>query len=107
MNEETLKEAAGPYNAALKENGYNYYLNLKYTPSYTRQESRANPIEKELNEAEPNHYAYCIFLGRNTRTMRMNVATNIGNNFFLLLNECVPKNNIRHKIFNRNTIKLS
>ena len=33
MNEETFKEAAGPYNAALKENGHNYTLN--YTPNPT------------------------------------------------------------------------
>ena len=37
----------------------------------------------------------------------MNVATNIGKNFFLLLNECFPKNSKLHKIINKNTIKLS
>ena len=37
----------------------------------------------------------------------MNVATNIGKNFFSLLNECFPKNSKLHKIINKNTIKLS
>ena len=46
--------AAGPFNAALKENGHNHIL--KYTPNHTRQEnSSANPITEEQNEAEPNH----------------------------------------------------
>ena len=29
VNEEMFKEAAGPYNAALKENGHNYTLKLR------------------------------------------------------------------------------
>ena len=54
VNEETLKKAAGPYNAALKENGHSY--TLKYTPNHTRQEnSRAYTLMEEQNGAEPNH----------------------------------------------------
>ena len=54
MNEETFKEAAGPYNAALKENGHNYIL--KYELNLTSQwNSRSNPIAEELNKAERNH----------------------------------------------------
>ena len=54
--------------------------------------------------------------GKNTRTRKitwfnppfsMNVATNIGKNFFSLLNECFPKTSKLHKIINKNTIKLS
>ena len=52
MNEETLKEAAGPYNAALKENGHNY--TLKYTPNHNRHEnSKANPRTEAHHE--PKH----------------------------------------------------
>ena len=36
-----------------------------------------------------------------------NVATNIGKDFFALLDKCFPKSNKLHKIINRNTIKLS
>ena len=114
MKKETFKEAAEPYNAALKENGHNCIL--KYTPNHTRQEnSRANPITEDQNEADPNHTA-CQKRGRNTKTRKLtwfnplfsiNVVTNIVKNFFLLLNECLPKNNKLHEIFNRNTIKLS
>ena len=54
--------------------------------------------------------------GKNTKTRKtiwfnppfsMNVATNIGKNFFSLLNECFPKNSKLHKIINKNTMKLS
>ena len=53
---------------------------------------------------------------RNTRTRNLTwfssafsmiVATNIGNNFFLLVNECFPKNRKLHMIINKNTMKLS
>ena len=47
VNEETFKEAAGPYNAALKENGHNY--TLKYTPNHNRHEnSKANQERKHI-----------------------------------------------------------
>ena len=54
VNEETFKEAAGPYNAALKENGHNY--TLKYTPKHNRHEnSKANRRTEEHHETEPKH----------------------------------------------------
>ena len=54
VNEETFKEAAGPYNAALKENGHNY--TLKYTPNHNRHEnSKANPRTEANHETEPKH----------------------------------------------------
>ena len=37
----------------------------------------------------------------------MNAATNIGKNFFSLLNECFSKNSKLHKNINKNTLKLS
>ena len=48
VNEETFKEAAGPYNAALKENGHNY--TLKYTPNHNRHE---NSKAKSSNAVRP------------------------------------------------------
>ena len=54
VNEETFKEAAGPYNAALKENGHNY--TLKYMPNHNRHEnSKANPRTEANHETEPKH----------------------------------------------------
>ena len=89
---------------------------MKYTPNHTRQEnSRANLIREEQNAAEPNH-TVCQKRGRKTRTRKitwfkasfsMKVATNFRKNFFLILNECFPKNNKLHKIFNGNTLKLN
>ena len=54
MNEKTFKEAAGPYNPALKENGHNY--TLKYTLNHNRHEnSKANPRTEAHHETEPKH----------------------------------------------------
>ena len=50
VNEQTSKEAAGPYNVALKENGHDYTLN--YTPNHTRP-CKANPKTEEYHQAEP------------------------------------------------------
>ena len=36
-----------------------------------------------------------------------NVKTNIGHKFLQAIDDCFPKNNPLHKIFNRNTLKLS
>ena len=114
VNGETFKEAAGPYNAALKENGHNY--TLKYMLNHNRREnSKANPRTEAHHETEPKHTG-CQKRGKNTRTRKMtwfnppfsvNVASNIGKNFFSLLNECFPKTSKLHKIINKNTIKLS
>ena len=107
-------QATGPYNAALQESGHNYALN--YTPNYNRHEnSEANPRTEEHHLTEPKHFG-CQKRGRNTRARKitwfnppfsMNAATNIGKNFFLLLNECFPKNSKLYKIINKSTIKLS
>ena len=52
VNEETFNEAAGPYNATLKDNGHYYTLN--YTPNHNRHEnSKTNPRTEEHHEAEP------------------------------------------------------
>ena len=114
VNEETFKEAAGPYNAALKENGHNY--TLKYTRNHNRHEnSKADPRTEAHHETESKHTG-CQKRGKNTRTRKMtwfnppvsmNVASNIGKNFFSLLNEYFPKTSKLHKIINKNTIKLS
>ena len=114
VNEEKFKEAAGPHNAALKENEHNY--TLKYTPNHNRHEnSKANPRTEAHHETELKHNG-CQKRGQNTRTRKitwfnppfsMNVATNIGKNFFSLLNECFPKTSELKKIISKNTIKLS
>ena len=89
---------------------------MNYTPNNNRHEnSKANPRTEEHHETEPKHTG-CQKRGEKTRTMKitwfnppfsMNVATNIGKNFFSLLNECFPKNIKLHKIIHKNTIKLS
>ena len=116
VNEETFKEAAGPYNATLKENGHNY--TLKYTPNHNRHENnKATETQERKNTMKRSQsIPDAKKRGKNTRTRKitwfnppfsMNVATNIGKNFLSLLNECLPKNSKLHKIINKNTIKLS
>ena len=107
-NEETFKKTAGPYNAALKENGH--ICTLNYTPNQNRHEnSKANSRTEEHHETEPKHTG-CQKRGKNTRTRKvtwfnppfsMNDATNIGKNFVF------PKKCKLHEIINKNSIKLS
>ena len=89
LKEETFKKAAGP---ALKENGHNYTLN--YKPNHNRHEnSKANPRTEEHHETEPKHTG-CQKKrekDKNKENNSMNFATNIGKNFFSLLNECFPQ----------------
>ena len=111
MNEETFKEAAGPYYAALKENGHNYTLN--YTPNHNRHKnSKANPRTEEHHKTELKHTG-CQKEGKHKNKKNNMVPppfqyeTNIAKNFFSLLNKCFSKNSKLHKIINKNTAKLS
>lgn len=40
-------------------------------------------------------------------TIQQNVKTNVGKLFLKLLDDHIPKSNILHKYFNRNTVKIS
>ena len=102
VNEETFKEATGPYNAALKENGH--------SPNHNRHEnSKANPRTEANHETEPKHTGWQK-KRENTRTRKktwfnppftMDVASNIGKKFLSLLNECFPKTSKLHKIIKK------
>ena len=77
------------YQEALDKSGYRYDLSYKVTPSQTRRRTRQRNI-----------------IWYNPPYSR-NVETNVGKCFLSLIDQHFPKANPLHKIFNRNTIKLS
>ena len=77
--------AAPPYQEALRKSGYNYNLNFDPQPSKDKRSRQRNILW-----FNPPYNA--------------NVATNIGHTFLKIIDECFPKNNPLHKIFNRNTV---
>ena len=77
------------YQEALDKSGYRYDLSYKVAPSQTRHRTRQRNI-----------------IWYNPPYSR-NVETNVGKCFLSLIDQHFPKANPLHKIFNRNTIKLS
>ena len=84
----SFDSAAPPYQEALRKSGYNYNLNFDPQPSKDKRSRQRNILW-----FNPPYNA--------------NVATNIGHTFLKIIDECFPKSNLLHKIFNRNTVKLS
>ena len=92
-NENVFNEAATLYTNALKESGFNY--NLKYSsPSEPNNDNQSKKSRKRK----------IIWFNP---PFSKNVKTNIGKIFFKLLAKHFPPTNNLHKIFNRNTIKIS
>ena len=77
------------YQDALNKAGYDHQLN--YNPSTDRNTTRKRT--RNIIWFNP--------------PFSKNVKTNIGKRFFALLDKHFPKDNKLHKIFNRNTVKLS
>ena len=91
-NEDIFNEAAPRYQDALKKSGYSYIL--KYSPI------DSNNVHSNHNRRSRN------IIWFNPPYSRM-VKTNIGKEFFKILDECFPQTNPLSKIFNRNKVKLS
>ena len=87
-NKASFDQAAPPYQKALDESKYNY--TLQYEP--TAPSKRKNRQRNILWYNPP---------------FSKNVSTNIGHRFLALVDKHFPKDHILHKIFNRNTIKIS
>ena len=77
-----------PYQEALKNSGYDYKLHFNH------QATRENRSR--------NRKVICF-----NPLYSSNVTTNIGHKFLNIINECFTKDHPLHKIFNRNTLKLS
>ena len=91
-NKESFDRAAVPYQRALNHSWYNYQLIFRPSTS-------------------PN-----IHIGKKKRHRNItwynppyskNVATNNGKTFLQVLDEEFHKNHVLHKVFNRNTVKIS
>ena len=89
-SEEVFNEAAPVYQKALSDSGYIYKLNYvrPTAPKTGKRQRKRNVI-------------------RFNPPYNENVKTNVGREFLNIICKCFPKNNKLHKIFNKNTIKLS
>ena len=91
-DKESFDRAAIPYQRALEHSGYNY--KLKFQPST----SPSNTSQKQKRQRNITWY---------NPPYSKNVATNIGKTFLQILDEEFHENHVLHKIFNRNTVKIS
>ena len=88
-DKECFDSAKQVYQEALDKSGYRYDLTYKVTPSQTRRRTRKRNI-----------------IWYNPPYSR-NVETKVGKCFLSLIDQHFPKSNPLHKMFNRNTLKLS
>ena len=87
---ETIFNAAVPiYQKALKDSGYK--TNLKFNPQKTEQKD--NTRKRKIIWFNP--------------PFNKNLETKVGKLFLKLIDKHFPKDNRLHKIFNRNTVKVS
>ena len=85
---ESFDAAIPPYQEALRKFGYDYELNFNPdTPEAKR------PRNTKIIWFNPPYSA--------------NVSTNIRHKFIQAINQSFPKTHVLHKIFNKNTLKLS
>ena len=88
-DEDQFKESIPPYQEALKSAGYKFNLNYEPPSEIPKQKRR----QRKIIWYNP---PFC-----------KSVKTNLGAKFFKILQTCFPPSNPLHKIFNRNTVKLS
>ena len=92
-DEESFNKAAPTYQKALNNSGYTHQLTFSpQTPSQATCSGRKNR-RREIIWYNPPY--------------SKNVATNVGRAFLKILDEEFPKEHVLHKIFNRNTVKIS
>ena len=92
IDENSFSKAAPLYQKALDDSGYNHKLAFSV------------PTEQSPNSGRRNRLRGIIWYNP---PFSRNVATNVGRSFLKILEEEVPKGHALHKIFNRNTIKIS
>ena len=91
-NKECFDNAKSTYQDALNKSGYKYKLSYKETTPDTSPTNRRNH-QRNITWFNPPY--------------SKNVETKVGKCFLLLIDQHFPKTNPLHKIFNRNTLKLS
>ena len=93
-NKDIFQKASVVYNEALKNSGYKTKIN------YNEQKSQ------DINENEKKRKRSRNIIWFNP-PFSANVRTKIGRKFLNLINKHFPKENKLHKIFNKNSIKVS
>ena len=87
-SKEIFDEAAKPYQKALERNGYKHILKYEEDSGATKRNRKRNIIWFNPPYSK-------------------SVTTNVGRYFLQLVEKHFPKHNKLHKIFNKNTIKVS
>ena len=90
-NEEIFKAATSFYEEALRKSGYNHTFEYNPTPPNNNQNKKKR--KRKIIWCNP--------------PCDKNVSTNIGKNFLNLIRKHFPKKSKFHKIFNKNTVKVS
>ena len=88
-NQTVFEQSIKQYDEALKESGYKYKLKFEKP----NEENNSNSRKRKILWFNPPYSE--------------TVATNIGKKFLQLIDEHFPKENKLHKIFNRNSTKVS
>ena len=96
-NETIFNEAAPLYQKALDDSGYN--VKLKYNKEENNLNNNSN--HKRRNRQRKQNTIWF------NPPYSMNVSTRVGAKFLKLLDDCFPEDHPLHKIFNRNTVKVS
>ena len=91
-NQEVFQEAIPPYQAELDKCGYTHKL-AWMEPEVLEKTKKCRSRSKKIIWFNPPH---CI-----------NVQTNVGKEFLLLVDKHFPKGHFLHPILNRNTVKIS
>ena len=91
-DEESFKKAAAQYQHRINDSGYDYELKFK-PPLNTHPAKLRRSCARNIIWYNPPY--------------SRNVSTNIGREFFKILDEEFPNDHPLHKIFNRNTVKMS
>ena len=92
IDENSFSKAAPLYQKALDDSGYNHKLAFSVPTAQSPKSGRRNRHRDIIWYNPP---------------FSRNVATNVGRSFLKILDEEFPKSNALHKIFNRNTVKIS
>ena len=90
-DKDCFDKAKGPYQDAINKSGYKYNLSFKTPTPDTSRKSKNR--QRNILWFNPPY--------------SQNVETKVGKSFLQLIDQHFPKSNPLHKIFNRNTLKLS
>ena len=91
-NQEVFQEAIPPYQAELEKCGYTHKL-AWMEPEVLEKTKKCRSRSKKVIWFNPPH--------------SINVQTNVGKEFLLLVDKHFPKRHPLHQTLNRNTVKIS